>query len=59
MQPYGDADDVIAIMAQAVNYTTSDILNTGTWLSPVYHFSAVALPMIGITATDLVYSFIH
>jgi hypothetical protein len=42
LQPYGDADDVAAIKTQAANYTTSEIVNTGTGFSSVYHFSAVS-----------------
>src|SRR4051812_23010524 len=41
LQPYADANDIAAIKTQAVNYTTSEIVYTGTGLSPVYHFSAV------------------
>ena len=41
LQPYADGNDVAAIKTQAVNYTTSEIVNTGTGTSLVYHFSAV------------------
>ena len=41
LQPYADGNDVAAIKTQAVNYTSSEIVNTGTGSSPVYHFSAV------------------
>jgi len=41
LQPYADGNDIAAIKTQAVNYTTSEIVNTGTGSSPVYHFSAV------------------
>ncbi len=42
LQPYGDADDLAAIKTQALNYTSSEIVNTGSGFSPVYHFSATA-----------------
>ncbi|QEC54706.1 hypothetical protein [Flavisolibacter ginsenosidimutans] len=42
LKTYGDADDVAAIKTQAANYTTSEIINTGSGFSAVYHFSAIA-----------------
>jgi hypothetical protein len=41
LQSYAGTNGVATIKTQAVNYTTSEIVNTGTGTSLVYHFSAV------------------
>ena len=41
---YGDDDDIATIRQQATSFTTSEITNSLSGFSPVYHFSAVGDP---------------
>ena len=38
LQPYGDADDTASISRQAVNFTTSEIVNATGMFAPEYHY---------------------
>ena len=44
LAPYGDDDDQATIRQQAASFTTSEITNSASGFSPVYHFSAVGDP---------------
>lgn len=56
LKPYGDADDIAQITKQAINYSTSEIVNSTTGFNPVYHFSASAADSKSDTVEQIVLS---
>jgi hypothetical protein len=54
LKPYGDADDIANIKTQATDYTTSEIVNTGSGFSPLYRFSATTDAKTGLLTEQVV-----